>query len=114
MGTYYGGYILCLTAFIIRIVLLKIYHITDNHSLMHHYYRSIIGTPPQEVWPVESNISASQFGLYKPIPWELLLSECSHEAVDLLSVSIWIFYLNIISLIFLNTCLPLEDVEVCC
>ena len=52
-------------------------------------YISIIGTPPQEVWPPESNISASQFGFYMPTPWKSLISKSSKEAVDLLSVS-WV------------------------
>lgn len=66
--------------------------INYSHIRLHacfFYYNSVIGTPPQDIWPEESSISAHQFGLYQPIPWTQVIVEANNHAIDLISVSLW-------------------------
>lgn len=48
---------------------------------------SIIGTPSQDLWPKESDISSNQFTVCQHIPWIELIGGADLQAIDLLSVS---------------------------
>lgn len=64
-----------------------IIYFLSMHASFQNILISVIGTPPKEMWPKESSISADQFGLHKPIAWTELIVRADYQAIELISVS---------------------------